>query len=422
MRRHGPPGVALVFGLVGLGCGPGPPEAPRDSMLDSAGVRIVTNVGPDVDLDPVEVRRIGTADGDAETSLFRVQAVELDERDQIWVGSGDGTIRVFGADGAFVRQLGGRGDGPGEFRMINKLFRTPGGMAAVDWQGGGRVSVFSVGGELRDNWRGTWGASDFVFPEAFLDGEWLGLVYEGNSASTDPGVTENRRGVRAMAPPPGGGGSERVGLPPRLLYESDAVGLDWPLFVTDPSVAFGGARRVFVSVEGPYAVWVYDAAGMLLLSMRRDVEPVPLSEADVQEFKEKTREFIMSDDRIYQGNGGRTGLERALARVDAQASLPGPSAMSPIGRVLASPSGVVWAERRTGSPAQIEHLRTAGGYANLPEVPSRWDLFDENGWYHGTVELPARFRALTVTDSTVTGVMKDELDLEYVVTYSVGPR
>ena len=57
-------------------------------------------------------------------------------------------IRVFGRDGAFVRTIGGRGGGPGEFRGVNGMTFDPSGRLWVMNQGNVRYSVFDTSGTL----------------------------------------------------------------------------------------------------------------------------------------------------------------------------------------------------------------------------------------------------------------------------------
>jgi len=52
-------------------------------------------------------------------------------------------------------------------------------------------------------------------------------------------------------------------------------------------------------------------------------------------------------------------------------------------------------------------------------APLHFDLFDPDGTYRGSVELPTEFVPMAVTKDQVIGSEYDELDVEYVVTYSI---
>ncbi|MEO7363819.1 MAG: 6-bladed beta-propeller [Gemmatimonadaceae bacterium] len=74
-------------------------------MLDSGHIAFTTRL----------TRTIGPTANDA-WDLLRVRDLEVDARGQIWVlEDTDQSIRLFSADGKYIRKLGGKGSGPGEF-------------------------------------------------------------------------------------------------------------------------------------------------------------------------------------------------------------------------------------------------------------------------------------------------------------------
>jgi hypothetical protein len=69
------------------------------------------------------VIRIGARDGAAAYLFQRISAVRQLEDGGLAVGDlGSESIRIFGPDGAFLRQLGRRGEGPGEFGWVGDVF------------------------------------------------------------------------------------------------------------------------------------------------------------------------------------------------------------------------------------------------------------------------------------------------------------
>jgi hypothetical protein len=90
--------------------------------------------------------------------------------------------------------------------------------------------------------------------------------------------------------------------------------------------------------------------------------------------------------------------------------------------MAAGHDGSVWVERRDLGDVAVDQFRSMYGglFDDGRPVPTLWDVFDGEGRYLGRVELPPRFRAFATTASTVTGVVRDDLDVEYVVRYRVG--
>lgn len=86
--------------------------------------------GHDVSL--VEEVRIGRLNGPEEYVFGSIADLTVDAEGRIYVADGQVPIvRVYDADGRFVRNLGRRGAGPGEFRWISGVRMTPGGDLAV---------------------------------------------------------------------------------------------------------------------------------------------------------------------------------------------------------------------------------------------------------------------------------------------------
>lgn len=128
-----------------------PAVGPRVSTTDSAGIQVVEVSGldlgalPEWRLGAEPLVRIGEVEG-PETHVFgRIAAggllpggeVVLLDGQEMWVG-------VYDTDGAFVRRMGGPGNGPGELRAAGELRVTgPHAFALVDWRLS-RVTAFDV--------------------------------------------------------------------------------------------------------------------------------------------------------------------------------------------------------------------------------------------------------------------------------------
>lgn len=81
---------------------------------------------------------IGLADGDSAYLFSRVTDARLLESGDVVVADGGASVvRVFNADGEFVRQFGRQGDGPGEFQYLRAVWEADGDTLGV-WDSGAR--------------------------------------------------------------------------------------------------------------------------------------------------------------------------------------------------------------------------------------------------------------------------------------------
>lgn len=50
-----------------------------------------------------------------------------------------------------------------------------------------------------------------------------------------------------------------------------------------------------------------------------------------------------------------------------------------------------------------------------PDAPTEWDVFEPEGRFLGTVELPPGLQLFEIGEDYVVGLRRDELDLEYLL-------
>ena len=85
----------------------------------------------------VEDLVIGGDPNDPNTSFYRPIAVVAADNGNIFVvENGNARVQMFGPDGGFLKTLGQRGQGPGEFQMpMASLYRDPRYGTDVGWEG-----------------------------------------------------------------------------------------------------------------------------------------------------------------------------------------------------------------------------------------------------------------------------------------------
>ena len=424
---------ALLLFLVVLGCAnDGRESASGVAVTDSAGVRIVHNNNTALDttaVELVEVLRIGIVDGPDEYQLYNVHDIAVDDEGRLFVpNEGSMSIRVYSREGRFLREFGHAGSGPGEFRRISMPILWRDTVFAYDpdrWQG----SLFDTTGTLLASFRYNfheWGTLSFV---AATERGWIVQQHVFNREREGAAVGREVRDTTRLAM-----------IEPRLLptiaymtlAEVDqqvrtvvrypgmrtfgmygregnagpmAVLMNPPFFEPQPHPAVSGDGQVFVARGYPYVVDVFDLDGRHVRSIRRAHTPVPITD-------EHIKRLLAHVDAHYDTIGRREmNLRR---RYHAQASFPRIGFLPVTSRVIADDAGGFWVQRVdiVADPVDVEWPRGA-------RPPTYWDVFDAEGGFRHTVRLPPRFTLRVVRDSTAYGLLRDDLDVQYVVAYHV---
>lgn len=414
--------VALAF-LAGCDTNAGPEQSAL-TVSDSAGVEIVQNGperGPPLEL--VETLRLGVLEGDGPEQFSEIYAVALGRDGTLVVGNnGSVTARVFDADGTFVSEVGGRGQGPAETTSVNDVLALGDTVVVIDWQRGGKAVAFTFAGEFVGDWGFVQPNGSRVMPVHRDSLGWLARVFPPfRPPSLAPGeawpqVVEIGRMQWGDAEV----GESLFEVPQTVLYGVDGAesGVDWALLPATWHTGFDSEGRLFVTDPTTYRIDIRDASG-LLRSVRRDYEPRPFTDADAQQIIEASVHAIDTMSQIPEQYRPES-IESTRRRLESQARLPRPETIPPLGGLLVSPDGSFWIERWDVQPPEYAGMQRTFGFGT--RVPSRetiWELFDQDGVFRGRVTLPARFRAEAVRDRTVVGVWLDEFDVEYVVRYRV---
>ena len=136
--------AVILTTLVAGGCDERTPESARQLrdttfVFSSAPVRGTAALR--------EVSRIGMIDGPPEYLLGEVLTFAVGPDGSLFVAD-RGTLRHYDADGAYVRTIARRGEGPGEMTSVGGLDISADGLVAALDRGNRRVNVFSSDGTL----------------------------------------------------------------------------------------------------------------------------------------------------------------------------------------------------------------------------------------------------------------------------------
>lgn len=398
--------VAILFAILVVtlvsACGPeggeagGGPAAVRDSLPGGIPLlRYGSLAGVPVDTVAEELR-IGVQEGDADLTFGAIKGVEATKDGTILVLDAQAlTVRAFDAQGRYVRTVVHQGEGPGEIASANGILlvgdtalwiqdHARWGMLAVDLQGNELLRTPMPVRSYQYLWNGTvdeagriWKPSfeqpdnqPFPPPEGPTEYHLRSTLksYDPATGQTDSLALGEMSG-RSVVAHVGGGGFAFVAVPadPQTFTLVDRSGGFWQ--------AFGGAYRVAR----------LDAAGDTVRVVDVAVEPVAITDGD-------RRAFV--DEQM-----ARLPENRRRAVEEAAELMPG--TRPAIESLMMDDRGLLWVER----------ARPRGA---LPV----YDRFDADGAYHGAVALgfaPAPNTPLRVRNGRVYGVVRDDLDVEYVV-------
>lgn len=316
---------------------------------------------------------IGSQDDSGKAVFGKVADIALDQRGRVYVlDLTPPEIRVFASDGSYIRTVGRKGHGPGEFELAPGMRFDPRDRLWVLNQGNERYSVFDTSGAL---------LREFPRYMASRTLEWRNTAFSPNGDMYD-----------TVWYPTDSGGEFRCARYDTLTAEFlDSL----PCPVLPEGTPFGWGRIVatplgwWVGVATDYRLWQLTRAGDTVRLVEREHEPVGLATAQRDSIRDAMR------------------LLRQRAR--GAASLPIPEHQRIFDRIVVDNRGYVW----------VQLSRT------LDERVTSFDVFDPEGRYLGAVKAPSVVESNpipVVRDDRMAYVTTNELGVQFVVTVQIRGR
>jgi hypothetical protein len=414
--------VALIFTLLGSGSvGSAQNPLVLSAIADSLGVRVVSHPG---DTDPITVRlvenlRIGVVDGDTAYQFNRIGQVAVDRQGRVYVANGTMTIRVYGPDGKFIRTLGRRGQGPGEFTGIDRLWFT-GDTLVVTSLSARRATLFSGSGQMLAAWDLRLADEGRAELLAHRPNGWLAWVRPKSHATSLAFLTLFQDTAQLRMYDPVSKQPAAVTLRrqpgPRAASQADLYP-GTPLFEPRSVTAIGTDGSQYFAANGQYTIDVFDPGGLHVRRISRAVPPKPITRQHIQ----MLYDFLDSPERAGGPPRSRRGSETRLG-IEAVEKLPLAPAFAVIGAMLVAPDGSLLVQRIDGiDPIQLEWITgfnaAERASALILRGPTRWERFDAQGRYIGPVTIPARYQPRYYDGRQVVGVLRDGDGVEFVVRY-----
>jgi hypothetical protein len=341
---------------------------------------------------------VGGLNDDARYEIISIGDAALLESGQLVIVPSDrvtfGIARVFAPPGRFVRSIGRRGQGPGEFGYIGQIL--PRGRDSVLLYDADlhRTSLFDATGTLVKVTPGVKlgiccfsdgatviGTSHNVYvssPTASMLGDSLRLyVAPGLRGGAPPDTTpdgkprKNENGIvggpegRPILTVRGREAAIRIAAVDPRTGTPMTFGQSRP-FARSPIVAISGQTIIYADQER-YEYRVYDRSGTPLRIVRAVLAPAVITARDVEVAR-------------TEWTGGSTNGSARPGTAAAWNRLILPKTMPAFGDILTEEDGTVW----------------VGSYA-LSETDQWWARFDTSGHLAGTLRVPAGLRVFRFT-------------------------
>ena len=354
----------------------------RAIVTDSSGVQItrftrsVSTIGSTWTVAPEPVLDIGVQEGESAFELDRVVgARRLSDGSIVIADGGSGELRLFDSGGRFIRSMGGKGAGPGEFQSVAWVQ-----VAALDTvlvvdSDLRRVTAFTPSGALQ--WTTLIEGTGYAWPGnvRLPDGTFVLLTETGDvwqrirSGQARAGQTARNTAVLARYAPSGVlldtlgrfRGYEEAILErdgrPATTYPP------WGRLITHSL----GKDRVYVGTQESAEVRAYLPDGTLAAIIRWPAGDLDITTEDIDEFNAVQFELAGPDSVARQAIVARTK------------SLPLPDARPAYGRVLVDEVGLLWISEPhipIAAPRQWTAIQPGRGVAGRLEVPGHFDVYE----------------------------------------------
>ncbi|HSR41314.1 MAG TPA: hypothetical protein VLL48_04060 [Longimicrobiales bacterium] len=352
--------------------------------------------------------RLGALEAPPEEQFYRVRnPLLLPDGRLVVPDAGSSRIRVFDDRRELLWTAGREGDGPGEFRSVDRVHRYRGDSLAVFDGRLQRLTIIDADGDVGRTiglGRASGAASIDAGPSgaegppvrlfavgAFPDGSFLVRRGELSVGPGDTTAVRRDRFTYGRMDPEGRPLGDVVSLPDDEQFvwaEGGSRSARPRAFGRTTAVAVGG-ENTFVADNTAFRVVVLDARGDTVRVLSTPRDPRPVREADRERWRAAELEALGE------------GLMRRIAEQAVEA-MAFPETMPHHGALVLGTDGRVWLEEY-----RPPHTNS----------PSTWTVFAPDGGVVGRREFPTGFRLTWVGPDGALGVLQDELGVERVVLY-----
>lgn len=397
-------GQVRWYAIVALVCGCGGEGVQDRSMtvVDSAGVEIVTNTHAAWDsssawhLSTEPMLEIGQVEGAPEYEFHQIgAAVRLTDGSIVVAdASYEHPLRFFSAAGTMFKSAGRRGSGPGEFQRIAAIQRLPGDTLIVSDGSLRRVTLVEPGATVLR----TLTALQSTAPSATIlnrqgDGNYVGVLTDIEPI-IDPSVAIRRTAAVLVSIRGDGTHIDTVGT-----YEGAEVGVTnlgsggFAQGIVPYGHTFSwalGANGIFIGTGDRMAFDLVSSTGSVIRSVRAPTGDLTITTEDLELFRSDLLASLPDE-------GSRAAISRYLDKVAHPDSKPAYWSLE------VDADGNVW----------------LGPYRATLIARDPWHVFTAEGKYLGSIRMPERFDVLDIGTDYVLGQWRDDLGVERLRIYEL---
>lgn len=363
----------------------------------------------------VEELRIGSLDGAEEYVFGDIAAVAVGLDGIIHVADAQvPVIRSYDAQGRFVRNIGRRGSGPGEYQAIGGMRTLRDGRLALLDNRNQRITLYSPSGELIESHRVPSG----LFAADIFQVDTSGHFYV-RTAVGDRG-RDGRLQFGWIRISPTGRILDTIPVPqdpdrvPSFVL-STASGYDRP-FVRDLVTTMSSLGYLITGRNETYAFEQHrlDAPA---LRIERAYTPIPVSRAERAEWESWAGYFERRAATPASSN------PRAILPAPRRVSYSIPDTKPAFSDLRTDSEGRIWVRRYMPAVSNPGPERPRGDQRprRVWREPPTFDVFETGGRFLGTITLPWNAMFYDATNRQVWATVRGESDEEYLVRFRVEP-
>jgi len=390
---------------------------PRDQVVDTIGdtivVRTLSGSVWDMDATLVSEVSIGELDGPEETLFGNVYAIAVDDNRQVYVLDAQAEhVRVFNAEGAYLRTLGGRGKGPGELLSAASVAVLSDGRVLVQEVSEMLIEVYGPDGRHLEQW--PYSTDGVIFPQKPMAVDRSGRVHVTSAGSSRRQFSFEQ--VVRLGPD---GAHLETLVPPGSDFEPPSVTVRF----AQPIAGHATAPQPLPLTARHY--WTTHPGGHFLTGISTDYRIDLVRDEGVLRIERTWVPVAISEDeRDYH----RERVTRNMRREQDDWSWNGPpipETRPPFRGIVAGRDGRIWVRLWTDARSVVNEAHNPDNPFSEPviwESPVRYDVFEADGTYLGALAAPDDLLATPepIFDGDhAWAVTRDELGVQRVVRYRI---
>jgi hypothetical protein len=335
-------------------CNKGQKSKSNASVEFIDGVECIHNTGtplhPDKTVAFLEDLSISGEDKEGNIILYEPRLSLVDDKENIYIiESKDQVIKVFGSDGKYIKTIGAKGSGPGEFKSVAYLAVTKDGKLIAMDETSRRTSFFDSSGRFLKSfqWRTSYYNFIMIKSSSYIISE---IVYSGDRQFRQLFVKEvdfNGKEIRSYG--------EFTASEPKIIRQGKYRHYFSQPVWTESIFAGDKDRGLFYHcVNNKYIIEVYDTSGKLFRKIDRPYEPVPFTDKDAKAYRARV------------GNVPNEFLRKVIEEMEM------PKVKSIVERMYVDDEGNLW-------------IRTNEIKEEEDKILTAFDIFNSDGYYFAKV-------------------------------------